>query len=216
MIFSYSYSSFSVSVVKEYDDIMVYLNEIKEQYKINSVDAKIDGNSIIPGISGKEIDIEASYEKMKKINKFNSSLIVYKDVKPSISIKDNKDKYITNGNRIDNKVSIILKVDSMNELTSLNSFTYDYTFDNKKTKVSNFCLYNNLEYLKECASNNIYTIKPIEISKYPLKRTKEVLSNGSILIYDVNSEFLKEYQIILKYIESKGLEIVSLTKLIIE
>jgi len=57
MIGSYSYSSFSVSVLKELDDIMISLNDIKNEYKIDSVDAIIDGNSIIPGIKGREIDI---------------------------------------------------------------------------------------------------------------------------------------------------------------
>ena len=216
MIFTYSYSSFSVAVVKEYDDIMVYLNEIKDQYEIKSIDAKIDGNSIIPGIRGKAIDINKSYEKMKVINKFNSSLIVYKDTKPNISIDNNKNKYIISGNKSKNVVSIILKVDNMDELTSLSNFKYDYTFDNKKTKVHNFCLYKDLEYLNECANNNLYTIKPIFIDRYPLRRTKEVISSGSILFYEVNNEFLNEYEIILKYIESRGLEIVSLTKLISE
>lgn len=216
MIGSYSYSSFSVSVLKELDDIMISLNDIKNEYKIDSVDAIIDGNSIIPGIKGREIDIDASYKNMKEINKFNSSLIVYKDVKPNISVEDNKDKYISNGNRKKSSVSIILKVDNMDELTSINNFKFDYTFDNKKTKVFNFCLYNDLKYLNECANNNLYTIKPIIINKRPLKRTKEVISNGSILMYEVTNEFLKEYEIILKYIVSKGYNIVYINELVKE
>lgn len=216
MLCSYSYSSFSVSVIKEYDDLMVYINEIKDQYSIKSVDATINGNSIIPGIKGKEIDVSESYNKMKKINKFNSSLIVYKDVKPNISLEDNKDKYIVSGNKNKSRVSIILKVNSMDKLTSLNNFNFDYTFDNKKTKVNNFCLYNNLVYLKECANDNLYTIKPVMINKQPLKYTKKLLNNGVILMYEVNDEFLNEYEIILKYIESRGLEIVNLNKLVVE
>ena len=213
MIVSYSYSSFSVSVVMNHDDIMVYLNKIKDEYKVSSIDAKIDGNSIIPGKKGKEIDVEASYKKMKNINNFNSSLIVYKDIKPKISIEDNKDKYIEKGSG--NRVSIILKVNDINDLSKIDKFIYDYTLDNKKTKVNNFCLYNNLEYLYSC-SKKTYTIKPLIISKYPLKTTKEKVKSGSIIMYEVNDSFLKEYKIILKYIESRGLEIVSLKELISE
>ena len=92
----------------------------------------------------------------------------------------------------------------------------DYTIDNKKTEINNFCIYNNLEYLNYCASNNMYTIKPIEISNYPLKKTKEVIKNGSILIYNVNNEFINEYELILNYIKSKGFIVVDISKLISE
>ena len=62
----------------------------------------------------------------------------------------------------------------------------------------------------------MYTIKPIEISNYPLKKTKEVIKNGSILIYNVNNEFINEYELILNYIKSKGFIVVDISKLISE
>lgn len=215
-LFSYIYSSFSVSVVNSYDDIMVYLNEIKDEYKISSVDALIVGNSITPGVSGREIDVKKSYENMRKINKFSSSLIVYKEITPEVSLKNNKDKYIVSGNKSKNRVSIILKVNDKRKLDKIKNFNFDYTIDNKKTEINNFCIYSNLEYLNYCASNNMYTIKPIEISNYPLKKTKEVIKNGSILIYNVNNEFINEYELILNYIKSKGFIVVDISKLISE
>ena len=206
---------------------MVYLNEIKDEYKISSVDALIVGNSITPGVSGREIDVKKSYENiisirtfnhcyMRKINKFSSSLIVYKEITPEVSLKNNKDKYIVSGNKSKNRVSIILKVNDKRKLDKIKNFNFDYTIDNKKTEINNFCIYNNLEYLNYCASNNMYTIKPIEISNYPLKKTKEVIKNGSILIYNVNNEFINEYELILNYIKSKGFIVVDISKLISE
>ena len=39
-------------------------------------------------IMGIEVDIEASYEKMKKDGKFNENKLVFKQVKPNIHLED--------------------------------------------------------------------------------------------------------------------------------
>ena len=65
LCFSFIYTEKTVTVVKEFDDIMI---QIKNQYDLNksaSVDAIVVGDTIIPGISGSEIDIDKSYSKMK-------------------------------------------------------------------------------------------------------------------------------------------------------
>ena len=51
-------------------------------------DAKIDPIwKAIPGYNGIEVDIGASYEKMKKDGKFNEKKLIFKQVKPLYSFR---------------------------------------------------------------------------------------------------------------------------------
>lgn len=118
-IFSFYYTEKTVSMVKEYDDIMVKIKEYNKEYKENKIDAKIDDDTIIPGLAGKEIDINKSYSKMRKYGKYDQKLLVYKNVLPDISIKDNYDKYIISGNKEKKEVSIVFKVDTYTNLKEL-------------------------------------------------------------------------------------------------
>ena len=62
--------------------------------KINSIDAVVSNNTIIPGISGKEVDVDKSYSKMRRYGKYNEKLLEYSYIKPTVSLTDNIDKYI--------------------------------------------------------------------------------------------------------------------------
>ena len=70
MGFSFFYTEKTISVVKEYDDIMISIKTKEKDYKKEQVNATIKGNKIIPGISGEKIDINRSYSKMKRYGKF--------------------------------------------------------------------------------------------------------------------------------------------------
>ena len=64
---------------------------------------------------------------------------------------------------------------------------------------------------------NNYTIRPIEISdKSPLVDIKKNLNSGSILSLNINSQVRKELSTIIIYIKSKGLEIDTLEKHLLE
>ncbi len=142
MCFSFFYTEQTVSVVKEYDDIMIELKEKADSYKQKSKDAIIVDQTIIPGIHGKEVDIDKSYSKMKRYGKFNESLIVMKNTKPNISIEDNYDKFIIGGNGEKNKVSLIFlatkDIDISKVLNILNAkqvkanFFVDFYFYNQE------------------------------------------------------------------------------------
>ena len=105
-----------MEVVKENDSLMIEIKNNINNYKINSVYAVIEGDTIIPGISGKTINIDKSYKKMKKYGIFNESLIEYDIVKPSISIDNNLDKYIIKG-RNDIYLTFVL-----NDIKYINDF----------------------------------------------------------------------------------------------
>src|SRR5690625_1923011 len=64
--------------------------EIKAKlYAEEPVDAVIDKVwKAIPGYNGLAVDVQKSYEKMKKEQYFNEKELVFKEIKPSVSLKD--------------------------------------------------------------------------------------------------------------------------------
>lgn len=117
--FSFFFTEKTVTVVKEQDDIMVQIKEMSKGYTADTVDAVIDGNTIIPGLASKMVDEEKSYLKMKRYGSYNSKLLVYKEVRPDISLYKNYDKYIISGNEKKNMVSLIFIVNEKDDISSI-------------------------------------------------------------------------------------------------
>lgn len=117
--FSFFITEQTVTVVKEQDPIMIELESIKNKYYQAPINAIIKGNTIIPGISGKKIDIDKSYSNIKKVGYFDIKLLKYKKVKPSISLVHNQDKYIIQGNPIRNQVSLLFILDTNDKVEQL-------------------------------------------------------------------------------------------------
>lgn len=106
-------------VVKNIDTIMTEIKTNQVKYEKEPEDAKIIGNTIIPGLKGKIINIEKTYEQMKKIGRFNEKYIIYEEIEPNISIQKNLDKYIISGNKTKNAISIIIEIKNKEELNQL-------------------------------------------------------------------------------------------------
>ena len=80
--FSFFYTDKSIDLIRESDPLMKQIKNTNYKYQQEPVDAKIEGNTIIPGLTGKEIDelntklkdlrnqLEEKYE-----NKANNELI---------------------------------------------------------------------------------------------------------------------------------------------
>lgn len=262
--FSFFYTSEISLVIKDNDDIYKQIKNIKEQYNIKPIDAKIEGNTIIPGVSGSVIDVDKSYKKMKKFNEFNDNLLVYKSIKPNISVNNVYDKYIISGNKNKSNVSLIFIVndnDNINNILAIldenevkaNFFIESNWFEKNNDlitdlssrehiigtlnssddnirwlnsiikRVSNqndtYC-YNDTEdnnFLDICNNNKSYTIKPnLIVKNNPLIEVKNNLESGSIISFDVNSTLEKQLPLILDYIDFKGLDMVSIERLIEE
>ena len=109
--FSFFYTEKTIDVVKEVDDIMITLKEQAPKYQVKAENAKIDGKFMTPGISGKIVNLQKSYEEMKHYGKFHPNLLVYDKVSPEISIKNRYDKYIKTGNPKKRQVSFLFIVD---------------------------------------------------------------------------------------------------------
>lgn len=119
LVFSFFLTDKTSTVIKNLDDIMIMIKNDKKNYETKSIDAYISGDSIIPGISKKEVNINKSYSKMKKYGKYNPNLYIYNYIKPNKSITNNKDKYITSGNKNKRMVSLNFIVDNNSDLDKI-------------------------------------------------------------------------------------------------
>lgn len=119
MLFSFFYTNKSIELIRESDPIMKQIKETNTKYKVDPVNATIIGNKIIPGKSGKEIDYQKTYAKMKKYGTYNETLTVLKEIEPAVSVDDYYDKYIVQGNTERKNVSLVFKTDTISNLLSI-------------------------------------------------------------------------------------------------
>lgn len=119
MCFSFFYTEKTVSVVKELDEIMIKLEEKEKELNTDPINAIIKDNTIIPGISGKKINIKKSYKRLQKLGTYDESLLIYKKTLPDISIKNNYDKYIISGNKNNKNISLIFLVDNNDSIDNI-------------------------------------------------------------------------------------------------
>lgn len=121
-LISFFYTEKVIDFIREKDPIMKNIKEYDKKNKIDAVNAIIDKNKIIPGVSGKKVDYNKSFQKMKKYGTYNESLTVFEEIEPTISIDDYYDKYISEGSGINNDVSLVFEVkngDNINNIISL-------------------------------------------------------------------------------------------------
>ncbi len=123
--FSFFYTEKVGYVVREMDSLMEEIKEKSKTKNVEAIDALIDGNTIIPGKIGKIVDINSSYEKMKRINEYNENMLVLKDVSPKVSIKNNYDKYVISGIKSELEVSIILLINENTDIDYLRKLARD-------------------------------------------------------------------------------------------
>ena len=55
-----------MNLLNSKDPLMVKLNNIKKDYEVLPVNAIIDNDTIVPGKKGLEVDIDKSYEEMRR------------------------------------------------------------------------------------------------------------------------------------------------------
>lgn len=125
-VFSFYYTEKTVSVVKEFDDIMIEIKDVAEKVKIKSENAVVTEDTIIPGRNGQEIDIDKSYQKMRKYGRYDEKLLLMEEFKPKISIEKNYQKYVIGGNEEKRQVSFIFLVHEMDRVESLEKIANDY------------------------------------------------------------------------------------------
>lgn len=124
--FSFIITDKAVSMINDNDTIMSMIKENSLDYELSSVDAIINEDEIIPGSSGRIVDVNKSYEQMRNSGMYHADFFVFNDVQPSISIEDNYDKYIIGGNRNRKVISMIFKINSNNNLNNVINILNNY------------------------------------------------------------------------------------------
>ena len=118
--FSFYYTDKIIEFTKNKDPIMIKIKEYQSLEEVPVINASLTKDTMLVGESGLIIDIDKSYEKMKKLEEFNSNLLEYTKIKPSISKKDNLDKLIEGKNTNSKTLSLVFKVDDLNILKEIN------------------------------------------------------------------------------------------------
>lgn len=112
VLFSFYYTEKAIVLLEINDPIMKKIKDkgsVKEEEAIN---AKVEGDYLIPGYNGLAIDLNNSFTKMKGYGSYNDALLVFEEVKPTISIDDYYDKYISSGNGISTNIALVFTIDN--------------------------------------------------------------------------------------------------------
>ena len=133
MIGSFVYTDKVGTTAKLSDTLLTEIKSKKDGYKENAIEPIIKDDTIIPGINGKEVDVDKSYEAMSKIGYFDDKLLVYKPLKVENTLDKNKDKYVINGNNTKMDVTLLFKVSNNDDITNIIKI-----LDAKKAKATFF------------------------------------------------------------------------------
>lgn len=182
VLFSFYYTDRAVDIVKRNDPIMKSILSNQEDYLIESVNAIVDGDTIIPGINGTSVDVDASYKRMKKINGYYESMLMFKDVIPDESILEQYDKFVVSGNSLRSDVSFLIKV------TSLTNLEKAYQIFLDKEVVATFfidgtVIENNMDLVYEMAKDNFQ----IENFGYDEEYSPEMFTWTNNMIYSLTN-----------------------------
>ena len=241
-LFSFYYTEKIAIFVRNKNPIIQSLNEVSEDLYVNAEDCKLVSDIyIIPGLNGKEVNVNGSYNNMKDYNEFIEDKIIYNQVKPDNSLDSNKERIIIRGNKLKNSVSIIFY--DINDLTRymnqmkykvnvliknekydlnyelINSSKDEKTYKNidsylSKNKINKqLCLVND-EIPSTCKDK--YLFKPsLTINHSNFSTNINNIRSGEIILVE-NSLTLAELNILVNKIKSQGLNIVPLSNLISE
>ena len=118
LVFSFYYTNIAVNLIKDNDDIMKSIKSGKADLEVKPVNAIVEYDTLIPGVSGVKVNLDDSYSKMANYGNFNKSLYVFDKERPSISVFDYYNKYIYKG-RKKRSVSLVFTVTNINEINDI-------------------------------------------------------------------------------------------------
>lgn len=240
--FSFYFTDRVSLLVQNKSELMQEIKAVSSIYEETPVDAviNIEDNTITPGKYGKVVDMEESYLQMHDFGSFNENYLVYEYIKPNKSLEDNKDKFVTSGNKTSRKVGfIVMDNEEVMEYFNSKSIPYDMVlksyestrdsvevinggvekkeFNAINSKVGNvkLCL-KDVSNMELCKKNSYYLIDPkLTLNSTNFIDIKNNIEPGSITLI-TSSAKLEEVKLVLNEIEYKDLEIVNIYKLISE
>ncbi len=202
--FSFYYTEKIAIVMKNKDELMIKINNTKERYNVDYVNAKIEGETIIPGINGLNVNANKSYNNMKSINVFNEYYLKYDQIKPEISLVDNKDKIIIKGNKNKNAISLVIKNNPYIK-TYLKNLGYDTEYDG-------VCIIN---INSKCNSTELRVKPSLVINHQNVLTEKNKIESGDIILIEENLS-VEEIERLIEEIKYRDLKIISLNDMISE
>lgn len=110
VLFSFYYTNKTVEIIREADPLMKQIKQESEKHTTIAKNATIEGNKMIPGLNGEQVDYEETYKRMKQYGSYNESLTIFEETRPTISIEDMYDKFIISGNEEKKEVSLVFPV----------------------------------------------------------------------------------------------------------
>lgn len=224
--------------------IMQQINEVEESYVVKAVNAKVEDNYIVPGIMGRMVNKNKSYVNMKAFGIFNEYYLIFDDVKPDISLEENRDKIIKEGNKSKKSVAFILedgneaikkyfkdnkiKADLLISESTYENNNYFEQINNDKNKYKNVeSLLNknnqnqNICYIKEmdketCTKEHKYLVEEtFSLKSDNIVEAKNKVDSGAIILIKKTAT-LEHLQVLLKEINFKGLSVIYVSELIKE
>ena len=104
MCFSFFITEKTTMIAKNMDNIMVEIKSNYQKFEFQPKDATINNDEIIPGICEKKVNINKSYNEMKKIGMYDEKLYQYNYQNPNQNLLNNYDKYVIKGNSFKNYI----------------------------------------------------------------------------------------------------------------
>ena len=94
VLFSFFYTDKVMNLINKNDPLMNKIDLLKDKYEILPVNAILEDNTIIPGVKGKIVDLDKSYDNMKVSGIFREDYLIYNELLPSELLSNNMDKYM--------------------------------------------------------------------------------------------------------------------------
>lgn len=193
--FSFFYTEKIIDLSKSNDPIMKKIEAARLEEELAPVNGILSEETMKVGKSGLEIDKDISYEKMKKLNKYDPGLLEYVFVKPEITKESNFEKQIIGSITNEKELSIIIKFDDLSRFDEI-----VYIFKTNDVPVTFFVdgkmFEDNLLKFKQNFSRNIsfgfigYDNIYNETSlRYTKELIKEHVNYSNYCLYE-NSKFL--------------------------
>lgn len=106
----------SQMVIKQQDPLYEEIAARGEEYKEAAIDARIDRVwKAVPGYNGREVDVDASFDKMKKLGSFAEERLIFRETSPSVHLEDLPPAGIYRGNEQKPMITFLVNVAWGNE-----------------------------------------------------------------------------------------------------
>lgn len=236
-LLSFYYTERVALYVKNKNPIMQSIKNVSKSYSTESINCSIiEDTYIIPGYNGKYVNLDKSFYNMVT-TEYNEELLVFNQVKPNISLEDNKDKIIIRGNHNKQAVSLLFEdINSLSKYLSDNNYLVNVLIDketytdkyelinNSKqsdqykridNKLNNNLCYTSDETIPKLCKNKYVFTHSLIINHSNLSKQINTISSGDIILIQ-NTISIEELNFVINQINYKDLKIIPISKLISE